>query len=331
MNLDTVQGVLCMNKPTEFTSFDVIGKLRGILHMRRLGHTGTLDPMATGVLPVLVGKATRACDILPDQTKSYRAAVQFGWETDTEDVWGIRTAAYPEMHVTKEMLDEVIPRFLGEIQQIPPMYSAVSVEGKRLYELARKGVVIDRPARTVQVDDITLEEWDEEKQTAVLSVTCGKGTYIRTLLSDIGRALGGGAVMTALCRTMAHGFTLEQCYTFEQVTEFCRMGTLVEHLIPTDRLFAALPALHLTEQQTALYGNGVKLALSRVEGILPDQEQYRVYGADGCFFGTAQTDRKSDELRVGKNMKEKGGNGLGKAEAHHCTAGTGKCRGAGIF
>ena len=156
MNLDTVQGVLCMNKPTEFTSFDVIGKLRGILHMRRLGHTGTLDPMATGVLPVLVGKATRACDILPDQTKSYRAAVQFGWETDTEDVWGIRTAAYPEMHVTKEMLDEVIPRFLGEIQQIPPMYSAVSVEGKRLYELARKGVVIDRPARTVQVDDITL-------------------------------------------------------------------------------------------------------------------------------------------------------------------------------
>ena len=233
MNLDTVQGVLCMNKPTEFTSFDVIGKLRGILHMRRLGHTGTLDPMATGVLPVLVGKATRACDILPDQTKSYRAAVQFGWETDTEDVWGIRTAAYPEMHVTKEMLDEVIPRFLGEIQQIPPMYSAVSVEGKRLYELARKGVVIDRPARTVQVDDITLEEWDEEKQTAVLSVTCGKGTYIRTLLSDIGRALGGGAVMTALCRTMAHGFTLEQCYTFEQVTEFCRMGTLVEHLIPT--------------------------------------------------------------------------------------------------
>lgn len=303
MNLDTVQGVLCMNKPTEFTSFDVIGKLRGILHMRRLGHTGTLDPMATGVLPVLVGMATRACDILPDQTKSYRAAVQFGWETDTEDVWGIRTAAYPEMHVTKEMLDEVIPRFLGEIQQIPPMYSAVSVEGKRLYELARKGVVIDRPARTVQVDDITLEEWDEEKQTAVLSVTCGKGTYIRTLLSDIGRALGGGAVMTALCRTMAHGFTLEQCYTFEQVTEFCRMGTLAEHLIPTDRLFAALPALHLTEQQTALYGNGVKLALSRVEGILPDQEQYRVYGADGCFFGTAQTDRKSDELRVGKNMK----------------------------
>lgn len=303
MNLDNVQGVLCMNKPAEFTSFDVIGKLRGILRMRRLGHTGTLDPMATGVLPVLVGKAARACDILPDQTKAYRAAVQFGWETDTEDIWGVRTAVYPEMHVTHEKLEAVIPQFLGEIQQIPPMYSAVSVQGKRLYELARKGEVIDRPARTVQVKSIVLEEWDEEKQTAVLSVTCGKGTYIRTLLSDMGKALGGGATMTALCRTAAHGFTLEQCYTFEQVTEFCRQGTLAEHLIPTDQLFASLPELHLTEQQSELYGNGVKLALSRVDDILPEQNVYRVYGADGCFFGTAEADRAADELRIGKNMK----------------------------
>ena len=220
MSQETMQGVLCMQKPAEFTSFDVIGKLRGILHMRRLGHTGTLDPMATGVLPVLVGKAARACDILPDQSKMYRATVQFGWETDTEDVWGTRTAVYPEMHVTKEALDAVLPQFVGAIQQVPPMYSAVSVEGTRLYELARRGVVIERPARTVQVDSIVLEAWDEDKQTAELSVACGKGTYIRTLLCDIGKALGGGAVMTALCRTKASGFTLEQCYTFEQVTEF---------------------------------------------------------------------------------------------------------------
>ena len=121
MSQETMQGVLCMQKPAEFTSFDVIGKLRGILHMRRLGHTGTLDPMATGVLPVLVGKAARACDILPDQSKMYRATVQFGWETDTEDVWGTRTAVYPEMHVTKEALDAVLPQFVGAIQQVPPM------------------------------------------------------------------------------------------------------------------------------------------------------------------------------------------------------------------
>lgn len=183
------------------------------------------------------------------------------------------------------------------------MYSAVSVEGTRLYELARRGVVIERPARTVQVDSIVLEAWDEDKQTAELSVACGKGTYIRTLLCDIGKALGGGAVMTALCRTKASGFTLEQCYTFEQVTEFCRRGTLAEHLIPTDRLFTTLPELHLTEQQSTLYGNGVKLALSRVEGVLPEQDLYRVYGADGSFFGTAQADRNADELRVGKNLK----------------------------
>ncbi len=146
MSQETMQGVLCMQKPAEFTSFDVIGKLRGILHMRRLGHTGTLDPMATGVLPVLVGKAARACDILPDQSKMYRATVQFGWETDTEDVWGTRTAVYPEMHVTKEALDAVLPQFVGAIQQVPPMYSAVSVEGTRLYELARRGVC-DRTSR----------------------------------------------------------------------------------------------------------------------------------------------------------------------------------------
>ena len=295
-------GIVIIDKLSGWTSMDVCAKIRGILKEKRVGHGGTLDPMATGVLPVFVGQATRAVEFAENGEKEYIAGLRLGLVTNTQDTSGETLETHP-VTVDRAALEAVLPRFTGPIAQIPPMYSAVSVEGKRLYELARKGVVIDRPARTVQVDDITLEEWDEEKQTAVLSVTCGKGTYIRTLLSDIGRALGGGAVMTALCRTMAHGFTLEQCYTFEQVTEFCRMGTLVEHLIPTDRLFAALPALHLTEQQTALYGNGVKLALSRVEGILPDQEQYRVYGADGCFFGTAQTDRKSDELRVGKNMK----------------------------
>ena len=300
---DAVQGVLCMNKPTEFTSFDVIGKLRGILRLRRLGHTGTLDPMATGVLPILVGRATRACDILPNQDKTYRATVQFGWETDTEDIWGVRTAVYPEMHVTKAALEETMPQFVGEIQQTPPMYSAVSVDGKRLYELARRGVVIERPKRTVRIDALTLEEWDEAAQTAVFTISCGKGTYIRTLLSDLGKALGGGAVMTALCRTKASGFTLEQCYTFEEVASFCRAGTLPAHLIPTDKLFETLPALHLTEQQSDLYRNGVKLALERLDGLLPEQQTYRVYGADDVFFGTAFADEKTGELRVGKNFK----------------------------
>ena len=164
------------------------------------------------------------------------------------------------------------------------------------------GVTVERKARPIEIYSITYGGSPAENEY-VLDVTCSKGTYIRTLLCDIGKALGGGAVMTALCRTKASGFTLEQCYTFEQVTEFCRRGTLAEHLIPTDRLFASLPELHLTEQQSTLYGNGVKLALSRVEGVLPEQDLYRVYGADGSFFGTAQADRNADELRVGKNLK----------------------------
>lgn len=302
MSQETIQGVLCMNKPAEFTSFDVIGKLRGILRMRRLGHTGTLDPMATGVLPVLVGRATRACDILPDQDKTYRASVQFGWETDTEDVWGVRTAVYPEMHVTKEALESVLSQFRGEIWQVPPMYSAVSVDGKRLYELARKGVVVDRPARKVQIHTLTLETWNEDAQTAELLVSCGKGTYIRTLLSDIGKALGGGAVMTALCRTQASGFSLEQCYTFEDVKRFCREGSLASHLIPTDRLFAALPALHLTEKQSVLYGNGVKLDLEQIPEYQDSQTEYRVYDAKQVFLGTALAEPENSVLRVGKNF-----------------------------
>ena len=188
MSQETMQGVLCMQKPAEFTSFDVIGKLRGILHMRRLGHTGTLDPMATGVLPVLVGKAARACDILPDQSKMYRATVQFGWETDTEDVWGTRTAVYPEMHVTKEALDAVLPQFVGAIQQVPPMYSAVSVEGTRLYELARRGVVIERPARTVQVDSIVHTALRHRKST-------GRRCRDDGTVPDKGKRLYAGAVL----------------------------------------------------------------------------------------------------------------------------------------
>ncbi len=303
MTQENLQGVLCMYKPQEFTSFDVIGKLRGILHIRRLGHTGTLDPMATGVLPVLVGTATKACDILPNQDKCYRAAVQFGFETDTEDIWGKKTQEYPDMHVTENALQSVLGRFIGEIQQLPPMYSAVSVGGKRLYELARKGIAVERPMRTVEIHSITLEEFHEQEQTAVLTVSCGKGTYIRTLLADMGHALGGGAVMTELCRTAASGFSLTQCYTFEEVQTFCESGILAEHLIPTDKLFEALPDLHLNEKLMRLYSNGVKLSLHQPAGVLPDADRYRVYGADGTFLGTALADREENVLRVEKNFR----------------------------
>lgn len=297
-----MNGILCMNKPQDFTSFDVIGKLRGILHMKRLGHTGTLDPMATGVLPILVGTATKACDILPNQDKTYQATVVFGKATDTLDIWGKPLQNYPEQHVTEAALRAILPEFLGDITQLPPMYSAVSVNGKRLYELARKGETVERPTRTVHIDAITLDAFDETQQTATLTVSCGKGTYIRTLLSDIGQRLGGDAVMTALTRTAACGYLLQDCLTFEQVAAAMADGTLEEHLLPTDSLFSSYPKLRLNAAQERMFCNGVKLDLNRLRNLQPDQDIYTVYGATGTFLGTALADRTQQELRIGKRF-----------------------------
>lgn len=297
-----MNGILCMNKPQDFTSFDVIGKLRGILHMKRLGHTGTLDPMATGVLPILVGTATKACDILPNQDKTYQATVVFGKATDTLDIWGKPLQDYPEQHVTEAALCAILPEFLGDITQLPPMYSAVSVNGKRLYELARKGETVERPTRTVHIDAITLDAFDETQQTATLTVSCGKGTYIRTLLSDIGQRLGGDAVMTALIRTAACGYPLQECLTFEQVAAAMADGTLEEHLLPTDSLFSSYPKLRLNAAQERMFCNGVKLDLNRLRNLQPDQDIYTVYGATGTFLGTALADRTQQELRIGKRF-----------------------------
>lgn len=297
-----MNGILCMNKPQDFTSFDVIGKLRGILHMKRLGHTGTLDPMATGVLPILVGTATKACDILPNQDKTYQATVVFGKATDTLDIWGKPLQDYPEQHVTEAALRAILPEFLGNITQLPPMYSAVSVNGKRLYELARKGETVERPTRTVHIDAITLDAFDETQQTATLTVSCGKGTYIRTLLSDIGQRLGGDAVMTALIRTAACGYPLQNCLTFEQVAAAMADGTLEEHLLPTDSLFSSYPKLRLNAAQERMFCNGVKLDLNRLRNLQPDQDIYTVYGATGTFLGTALADRTQQELRIGKRF-----------------------------
>ena len=297
-----MNGILCMNKPQDFTSFDVIGKLRGILHMKRLGHTGTLDPMATGVLPILVGTATKACDILPNQDKTYQATVVFGKATDTLDIWGKPLQDYPEQHVTEAALRAILPEFLGDITQLPPMYSAVSVNGKRLYELARKGETVERPTRTVHIDAITLDAFDETQQTATLTVSCGKGTYIRTLLSDIGQRLGGDAVMTALTRTAACGYPLQECLTFEQVAAAMADGTLEEQLLPTDSLFSSYPKLRLNAAQERMFCNGVKLDLNRLRNLQPDQDIYTVYGATGTFLGTALADRTQQELRIGKRF-----------------------------
>ncbi len=296
-----MNGILCVNKPEGFTSFDVVAKLRGILRIKRLGHGGTLDPMATGVLPVFVGSATKACDIMPDNTKSYRAGFRLGVVTDTQDVTG-EVLSESDCAVSAEEILRILPDFTGRIMQLPPMYSAVQVNGQRLYDLARKGVEVERTPREIEVSSLELVSYDEEQRTGVMDIACGKGTYIRTIINDIGEKLGCGGIMTSLVRTSSGGFTLDDCYTLDEIQQARDEERLEQLILPIDRVFSALPKLRLNEAQTRMYRNGVKLDLARLRGILRDTDTYSVYGSDGIFIGTAVTDRENGQLRVGKNM-----------------------------
>ena len=296
-----MNGILCVNKPAGFTSFDVVAKLRGILQTRKLGHGGTLDPMATGVLPVFVGNSTKACDIMPDNTKSYRAGFRLGEVTDTQDVTG-EVLSRSDVAVSEDMLRETVPHFVGNIMQLPPMYSAVQVNGQRLYDLARKGVEVEREAREIQVSSIDIISYDDEKREGVLDIACGKGTYIRTIINDIGEKLGCGGIMTSLVRTSSGGFTLADCFTFEQIQQAKDEDRLEELILPIERVFAKLPKLRLNEAQTRMYRNGVKLDLKRVYNIKQGVTDYAVFGNDGKFIGTALADFENDILRVAKNL-----------------------------
>lgn len=296
-----MNGILCVNKPSGFTSFDVIAKLRGILKIKRLGHGGTLDPMATGVLPVFVGNATKACDIMPDNSKSYLAGFQFGKTSDTQDITG-EILSESDTAVSLEMLERMIPQFTGKIMQLPPMYSAVQVNGQRLYDLARKGVEVERTPREIEVNGINIVEYDEEKREGKLEIKCGKGTYIRTIINDIGEKLGCGGIMTSLIRTSSGGFTLDDCFTFEQIQQARDNDRLEELILPIERVFETLPKLCLNEAQTRMYRNGVKLDLARVNNLNRECSLYRVCGSDGAFIGTASPDWENGILRIGKNL-----------------------------
>lgn len=290
-----------MNKPSGFTSFDVIAKLRGILKIKRLGHSGTLDPMATGVLPVFVGSATKACDILPDNSKSYRAEFKFGLSTDTQDITG-KTIRQYDKKVSRENILEIIPDLTGDIFQTPPMYSAVQINGKRLYDLARQGVEIERPKREIHIDSIMLENFNEETQSGTLFIVCSKGTYIRTVINDIGDSLGCGGIMTSLVRTCTSGFTLDKCFDFEQVENAVKNNNIESLILPIDSAFMLYPEIHLGEHQTRFYKNGVRLDLNRIKNIFPQNNIYRVYGSDNNFIGLALAEHDSNILKVYKNL-----------------------------
>ena len=266
-------GILIIDKPAGWTSMDVCAKIRGILHEKRVGHGGTLDPMATGVLPVFVGQATRAVEFAENSRKEYVAGLRLGQVTDTQDVTGETLEKRP-VTVTRQDVEAAMSRFRGDIQQIPPMYSAIKVGGQKLYDLARKGKEIERKPRPVTIYELELLEQVSETDYLFRCV-CSKGTYIRTLCHDIGQVLGCGGTLYSLRRTMAAGFTLEQAVTLEEVQE---KGEAL--LLPADSLFAQHPALHLpSSKQEKRVRNGGAIT----DASLPDGT-YRVYGRNGDFL-----------------------------------------------
>ena len=267
---DALNGILLMDKPQGFTSHDVVAKLRGILHTRRIGHGGTLDPLATGVLPVFIGGATRAADFAASQDKEYIAGFQLGRATDTQDVTG-ETIAQVEAHASPTQVRAAVSAFLGPQKQVPPMYSAVKIGGKKLYDLARQGKEIERAARDITVHEIELTAFDEAAQTGMLRLMVSKGTYVRTLINDLGQALGTLACMTSLQRTRAGAYALESCARFEQVERAAADGCVQSLLMPVDGLFPILPSVTLSEEGLERISRGAVVFPRQAQG-LPERE-----------------------------------------------------------
>ena len=267
----SINGIIVINKEKGFTSHDVVAKLRRILCTRKVGHTGTLDPDATGVLPVCIGKATRVCDMILNSDKEYVAEMKFGITTDTLDISG-NVLSERKVSLKKEDIENAVMSFEGEIEQLPPMYSAVKIGGKKLYEYARKGVEVERSPRRVTIKKIDI--LDIGSDTAKIRVLCSKGTYIRTLCSDIGKHLLCGACMTSLVRTKSAGFDIKNAVTLSELEN----DGFEKHLVPTDTVFSALEKIIVDDEIRLRLKNGAKSSLDAEKG------RYRVYDKNGVFI-----------------------------------------------
>lgn len=288
-------GIICISKDKDITSFGVVAKVRGITRERKAGHTGTLDPMATGVLPVMLGGATRFLDYLPDSDKGYRAGFVLGKTTDTLDITGNVTGEY-EVNAGKEDVEVALGKFRGKISQVPPMYSAVSVDGKRLYDLARQGIEVERKAREAEIKELKLVSAHDNEY--IIDVVCSKGTYIRTLIDDIGKVLGCGATMTSLERTLAMGFKTEDCVTLAEL-QHRRDNELGfdDLLIDIEEILKAYDSVYVSEAQAKRFSNGGALALDRIRKRL-GAGLYRVYSQNGLFLGLGEACADKNELAV---------------------------------
>lgn len=299
-----MNGVIVINKEKEFTSFDVVAVVRKTLSTKKVGHCGTLDPNAEGVLPVLVGNATKAQDIIPNHDKSYVADFKLGLTSDTLDIWGEVAQCNGDL-VTKAQFECVLSEFVGDIMQVPPMYSAVQKDGVRLYDLARKGIEVEREARPITVYSLKLISFDEESQTGKLSVSCSRGTYIRTLISDIAKKLGTDAVMTALVRTSACGFTLDDAITLDKLKELNENGDVDSHMQSLESLFVTYDELTVSDKQAHRFKNGNPLDIerTRLRDTSPlDGTIYRVKSADNEFLALGIVDLSKGAVKIYKHF-----------------------------
>lgn len=287
--LSNINGIIVVNKPQNWTSHDCVAVMRRAVGVKRIGHTGTLDPMATGVLPVCIGTSARIMEYLDLDNKTYRCTMKLGITTDTEDVWGeVLTEADPSS-VTEEQIREVFAGFVGEIEQIPPKYSALKVNGKKLYEYARAGQDVEIKSRKITISSIDIEKIEGDEITFV--VVCSKGTYVRTICKDIGDKLGCGAAMSALTRIASGIFTLEEAIDIEKIKEMTK-EEIIEKLYPTDYPLIHFGRINLTAIQAKDFVNGKRMKRENLEIVdaSKHEEMYNVYYGDE-FLGVAQFDR----------------------------------------
>lgn len=297
-----INGIINVYKEKGYTSFDVVAKMRGIFGQKKIGHTGTLDPDAQGVLPVCLGKATKVCDLLTDKDKVYKATMLLGIQTDTLDISG-KVCNKAMVNVTEQQVRDVISTFIGTIEQVPPMYSALKVNGKKLYELAREGKTIERKARKVSIYDITIDEI--RLPEVVMTVSCSKGTYIRSLCDDIGTKLGCYGCMKELLRTKVACFDIEDAYKISEIEK------LKESIVlPVDMLFENIPAVNtvLMAQKLIENGNRIPAEMINADGNkqkkYDDEGRYRIYNPEDSFVGIYTYKAETDDFKPVKIFME---------------------------
>lgn len=294
-----MNGIIIINKPPNYTSFDIVAVMRKLINEKKIGHAGTLDPMATGVLPIFIGRATKIQQFMPKTNKEYIAEFKLGLTTDTLDITGNKTSSMIT-NVKEDEIKNILDKFVGNISQVPPMYSAIQKNGTRLYHLARKGIEVTRESRKVTINELRLLNFNKTLQKGTLLINCSKGTYIRTLCDDIGKQLGCGAVLSGLQRIQACGFNIKDSITLDEIKNFVINKKLDRYIVSCDAVFKNLIPIYISSPQAVRFKNGGSLNLQRIstKNKLNDGELIRIYNQDIGFIGLGKVNLKKNELSV---------------------------------